>query len=55
MKVLLAGAFGNLGRDILKKLMLDGHEVVAADMMETDLGIEKITSSERSTLPTPKR
>ena len=41
MKVLLAGAFGNLGADILKKLVADGHEVVAADMMERDLGIEK--------------
>ncbi len=41
MKVLLAGAFGNLGADILKKLVSDGHEVVAADMMERDLGIEK--------------
>ena len=41
MKVLLAGAFGNLGADILKKLIKDGHEVVAADMVERDLGIEK--------------
>ena len=41
MKVLLAGAFGNLGADILKKLVADGHEVVAADMTERDLGIEK--------------
>ena len=41
MKVLLAGAFGNLGADILKKLMADGHEVVAADMAERDLGVEK--------------
>lgn len=41
MKVLLAGAFGNLGADILKKLVADGHEVIAADMCERDLGIEK--------------
>ena len=41
MKVLLAGAFGNLGADILKKLMADGHDVVAADMAERDLGVEK--------------
>jgi uncharacterized protein YbjT (DUF2867 family) len=41
MKVLLAGAFGNLGADILRKLVADGHEVVAADMMERDLGIAK--------------
>ena len=41
MKVLLAGAFGNLGADILKKLLNDGHDVVAADMTERDLGINK--------------
>ena len=32
MKVVLAGAFGNLGVDILKALVQDGQEVVAADM-----------------------
>ena len=32
MKVVLAGAFGNLGADILKALVSAGHEVVAADM-----------------------
>ena len=35
MKVVLAGAFGNLGADILKCLCRDGHEVVAADLKET--------------------
>lgn len=35
MKVVLAGAFGNLGADILKCLCADGHEVVAADLRET--------------------
>ncbi len=34
MKILLAGAFGNLGAEILKKLCADGHEVVAADLKE---------------------
>ena len=34
MKVVLAGAFGNLGADILKCLCRDGHEVVAADLKE---------------------
>ena len=33
MKVVLAGAFGNLGVEILKALMAAGHEVVAADMV----------------------
>jgi uncharacterized protein YbjT (DUF2867 family) len=35
MKVVLAGAFGNLGAEILKCLCTDGHEVVAADLKET--------------------
>ena len=35
MKVVLAGAFGNLGAEILKALCANGHEVVAADLRET--------------------
>ncbi len=35
MKVVLAGAFGNLGAEILKCLCEAGHEVVAADLRET--------------------
>jgi uncharacterized protein YbjT (DUF2867 family) len=34
MKVVLAGAFGNLGAEILKELCKAGHEVVAADLKE---------------------
>lgn len=37
MKVVLAGAFGNLGADILKLLVAEGHEVVAADLRETEI------------------
>jgi len=37
MKVLLAGAFGNLGAEILKCLVRDGHEVVAADIAEKEV------------------
>lgn len=40
MKVVLAGAYGNLGADIFKALLKAGHEVVAADMKERDLGLE---------------
>ena len=40
MKVVLAGAYGNLGADILKRLVKDNHEVIALDLMERDLGIE---------------
>ena len=34
MKVVLAGAFGNLGAEILKCLCAAGHEVIAADLKE---------------------
>lgn len=37
MKVVLAGAFGNLGAEILKCLCAQGHEVVAADIRETSV------------------
>jgi len=40
MKVVLAGAYGNLGADIFKSLLKAGHEVVAADMIQRDLGVE---------------
>ncbi len=39
MKVILAGAYGNLGSDIFKVLLKQGHQVVAADMMQRDLGL----------------
>ena len=37
MKVVLAGAFGNLGAEILKCLCADGHEVIAADLKEREV------------------
>lgn len=37
MKVVLAGAFGNLGAEILKVLCNAGHEVVAADLKEREI------------------
>ena len=40
MKVVLAGAYGNLGSDIFRALLAAGHEVVAADMIERDLGLK---------------
>lgn len=39
MKVVLAGAYGNLGSQIFKTLLAAGHTVVAADMIERDLGL----------------
>ena len=37
MKVVLAGAFGNLGAEILKCLCAAGHEVIAADLKEREV------------------
>ena len=37
MKVVLAGAFGKLGSDILLALVRDGHEVLAIDMIVREL------------------
>ena len=39
MKIVLAGAYGNLGSDIFRALLKAGHQVVAADMIEKDLGL----------------
>lgn len=56
MKVVLAGAYGNLGADIFRALLKDGHEVVAADMIQRDLGLQgnftfrKIDVTDPSTL-----
>jgi len=37
MKVVLAGAFGNLGAEILKTLCREGYEVTAADLKERQI------------------
>jgi uncharacterized protein YbjT (DUF2867 family) len=37
MKVVLAGAFGNLGAEILKELVKAGHEITAADLKEREI------------------
>ena len=37
MKIVLAGAFGNLGAEILKNLCKNGHEVIAADLKEGNI------------------
>ncbi len=42
MKVVLAGAYGKLGSEILKSLLKAGHDVVAADMIESSIeGVDK--------------
>jgi len=37
MKVVLAGAFGNLGSDILRQLIARGDTVVALDLKEKEI------------------
>lgn len=44
MKVVLAGAYGKLGSEILKSLLKAGHQVVAADMI--DRPIEGLSPSD---------
>ena len=39
MKVVLAGAYGNLGADVFRALIREGHEVIALDMADRDIGI----------------
>lgn len=39
MKVVLAGAYGNLGSDIFRELAAKGHEVIALDMAQKDIGV----------------
>ena len=39
MKVVLAGAYGNLGADVFRTLVKEGLEVVAPDMMQRDIGV----------------
>lgn len=41
MKVVLAGAYGNLGADIFRTLVKEGHEVVALDMAQREIGVDK--------------
>ena len=41
MKVVLAGAYGNLGADIFRSLVKEGHEVVALDMAQRDIGVDR--------------
>lgn len=43
MKVLLAGAFGHLGSDVLKALVDTGHEVIAADAVIRDVDFTGFT------------
>ncbi len=39
MKIVLAGAYGNLGADIFRTLKKQGNEVTALDMMQRDIGV----------------
>ncbi len=39
MKIVLAGAYGNLGADIFKELLHNSHQVVALDMIQRELDL----------------
>ena len=43
MKVLLAGAFGHLGSDVLKSLVDAGHDVIATDMVTKEMDFKGFT------------
>ena len=40
MNVVLGGAYGNLGTDVFKELLKQGHEVVALDLADKNLPLE---------------
>ncbi|MBO4458703.1 MAG: SDR family oxidoreductase [Butyrivibrio sp.] len=40
MKVVLAGAYGNLGADVFRELIKAGHEVVALGRSQRDIGVD---------------
>ena len=46
MKIVLAGAFGNLGRDILRSSVLAGHDVLAVDKYIKDVDFSGFTTKE---------
>lgn len=39
MKIVLAGAYGNLGTDVFKELLTAGYKVTAVDVIEKDIGV----------------
>lgn len=43
MKVLLAGPFGHLGSDVLRSLVENGHEIIAADMIVKEMDFDGYT------------
>jgi uncharacterized protein YbjT (DUF2867 family) len=43
MKILIAGAFGNLGREILRTAVFAGHKVTAVDTVVRDVGFGGFT------------
>lgn len=56
MKVVLAGAFGKLGSDILRALVRDGHDVLAVDMVLCELdGIEGSYEKKQADVTKPEQ
>lgn len=55
MKVVLAGAFGKLGSDILRALVREGHEVVAIDMVTRELdGVQGTYTARKADVTKPE-
>lgn len=44
MKIVIAGAFGKLGSDILRQAVVAGHEVVAIDMVTREMDFDGFTA-----------
>lgn len=56
MKIVLAGAFGKLGSDILRALIRDGHQVLAVDMVTRELdGLEGKYESKQVDVTKPEQ
>ena len=54
MKVVLAGAYGNLGADVFRELIGNGHEVIALDIAQRDIGIDSGFSFTKIDVTDPK-
>ena len=53
MKVVLAGAYGNLGSDVFRSLLKAGHTVVALDAIEKNLNLKGDYTFHKVNVPVP--
>ena len=54
MKVVLAGAYGNLGADVFRELVRRGHEVTALDIAQRDIGDTSVSHFIKIDVTDPK-